>query len=114
SLAIDLSSAGGGLGSMGLLEDGAGVAAKQGDIALKLQRTQAGLELAVDLDSGCQLRGTLSRATVGIPECDALAAWARIEQSCSKLSRPALENPSRLPRHPAEWPKSKGGQRTKK
>lgn len=113
SLGIDLSSAGGGLGSMGLMEDGTGFAAKQGDIALKLARTDKGLELAVDLDSGCQLRGTLTRTTVGIPECDQLAAWARIEQQCTKMSRPALENPSRLARQRAEWSKSKGDARAK-
>ena len=111
SIAIDLSSAGGSLGTMGLAEDGGGFAAKQADIALRLARTDKGLELAVDLDSGCQLRGTLTRASVGIAACDQLAAWSRIEQSCTKLSRPPLENPHRLARQRAEWSKAKGDAR---
>jgi hypothetical protein len=113
SIAMDLTSAGGSLGAMGLTEDGTGFAAKQGDIALKLARTDKGLELAVDLDSGCQLRGTLTRTSVGIPACDQLAAWSRIEHSCTKLTRPPLENPSRLARQRAEWSKAKGDARDK-
>jgi hypothetical protein len=113
SIAIDLSGAGRALGKMALVEDGGAFAAKQGDISVRVQRTQTALELAVDLDSGCQLRGTLSRTTVGIPECDRLAAWARIEHECTKLSRPPLENPTRLARQRAEWKKASGEARTK-
>jgi hypothetical protein len=71
------------------------------------------LDLAVDLDSGCQVRGTLTRASVGIPACDRLAAWARIESHCTKLSRPPLENAARLARQRAEWRKARGDDRTK-
>ncbi|HUS27393.1 MAG TPA: hypothetical protein VMZ53_02760 [Kofleriaceae bacterium] len=113
SIAVDLTSAGGALGKMTLLENGEGFAAKEGDISLRLTRKDAALELAVDLDSGCQLRGTLSRSSVGIAACDQLAAWARIEQQCTKLSRPALENPTRLARQRAEWKKATGDARTK-
>src|SRR5687768_13074629 len=113
SIAIDLTRAGRALGTMPLVEDGTAFAAKQGDISVRVQRTPAGLELAVDLDSGCQLRGTLTRPTVGIPACDQLAARARIEHSCAKLSRPPLENPTRLARQRAEWTKAKGDARTK-
>jgi hypothetical protein len=113
SISIDLTSAGGALGTMNLVEDASAFRAKQGDISLEVKRTATALELAVDLDSGCQLRGTLSRTTVGIPECDRLAAWARIEHECTKLSRPPLENPTRLARQRAEWTKAGGESRTK-
>jgi len=113
SIAIDLTSAGGALGPLTLVEDGSAFGAKQGDVTLHLQRTDKGLELAVDLDSGCQLRGTLTRPGVGIASCDQLAAWSRIEQQCTKLSRPPLENPTRLARQRAEWKKASGGAQTK-
>jgi hypothetical protein len=113
SIAIDLTRAGRALATMNLAEDGTAFAAKQGDISVRVQRTQTALELAVDLDSGCQLRGTLTRPTVGIAECDQLAAWARIEHACTKLSRPPLENPTRLARQRATWTKAKEDARSK-
>lgn len=113
AITIDLTAAGNSLDKMALLEDGTGFAAKQNDISLHITRTTTGLELAVDLDSGCQLRGTLTRPSVGIAACDQLAAWAHIEQQCTKLSRPALENPSRLARQRAEWKKATGDAKTK-
>lgn len=113
-MSIDLSPAGSALPALTLVEDGTTWTGQQGDVTVKLARGKSdALELAVDLDSGCQVRGTLSRASVGIAACDRLAAWARIESQCTKLTRPPLENPARLARQRAQWKKAKGDARTK-
>lgn len=110
---IDLTPAGGALGRMSLVEDNGGWTGQQGDVIVRLRRTKAELEVAIDLDSGCEVRGTLARTTTGIATCDRLAAWARIESQCSKLARPPLENPARLARQRATWTKSTGEARAK-
>jgi hypothetical protein len=103
-VSIDLTAAGGALPALTLVEDEAGWVGQQGDVTVRLRRAKANaVELAVDLDSGCQIRGTLARASVGIAPCDRLAAWARIESHCTKLARPPLENPARLARQRAQW-----------
>lgn len=114
-VSIDLSPAGSALPELTLVEDGAGWAAQQGDVTVRLKQARKSdtIELAVDLDSGCEVRGTLTRTSVGIPACDRLAAWARIEAQCTKLSRPPLENPSRLARQREQWAKAKPEARTK-
>jgi hypothetical protein len=118
SVSLDLTPAGSALPVMSLAEDADGWAAQQADVSVKVKRGKSDkkgdkLELAVDLDSGCQVRGTLTRASVGIAACDRLAAWARIESHCTKLSRPPLENAARLARQRAEWRKARGDDRTK-
>lgn len=114
AVSIDLTPAGSALPAISLSEDGDGWLGQQGDVTVHVKRAKADkLELAVDLDSGCQVRGTLSRASVGIAACDRLAAWARIESHCTKLSRPPLENAARLARQRAAWRKARGDDRTK-
>ena len=124
SVSIDLAPAGPALPQMSLVEEGDGWQGQQGDVAVHLKRFKPEkpeknakpgdkLELAIDLDSGCQVRGTMTRTSVGIPACDRLASWARIETHCTKLSRPPLENAARLARQKAEWRKAKGDARTK-
>jgi len=118
SMSLDLAPAGTALPQLSLVEDADGWMAQQGDITVHLKHGKADktgdkLELAVDLDSGCQVRGTLTRATLGIPACDRLAAWARIESHCTKLSRPPQENPARLAKQRREWRKARGDDRTK-
>jgi hypothetical protein len=118
SVSIDLTPAGAALPALSLAEDGEGWSAQQGDVAVRVKRGKSDkkgdtLELAVDLDSGCQVRGTLRRASVGIAACDRLAAWARIESHCTKLSRPPLENAARLARQRAAWRKATGEDKTK-
>ncbi|HSD88206.1 MAG TPA: hypothetical protein VLB44_11850 [Kofleriaceae bacterium] len=110
---FDLSPAGGSLPKLSLVEDNTGWVAQQGDVKVRVERTPKELALTVDLDSGCQVRGTLARPGVGIAACDELAAWARIESHCTKLARPPLENPARLARQRAEWTKARGDARTK-
>jgi hypothetical protein len=118
SVSIDLTPAGSALPQLSLTEEGGGWMAQQGDVTVRVKRGKPDkkgdkLELAVDLDSGCQVRGTLTRASVGIAACDRLAAWARIESHCTKLSRPPLENAARLARQRAEWRKATGDDRSK-
>ncbi len=114
AVSIDLSPAGAALAQMALVESTTGWSGQQADVNVRVTRAKPDkLELAIDLDSGCQVRGTLARASVGIPACDRLAAWARIESHCTKLSRPPLENAARLARQRAEWRKATGDDRAK-
>lgn len=114
SVSIDLSPAGSALPELTLVEDGDAWVGQQADVKVRVSRAKAGkLDVAVDLDSGCQIRGTLSRPSVGIAACDRLAAWARVESHCTKLSRPPLENAARLARQRAAWRKASGDERTK-
>ena len=114
SVSIDLTPAGSALPQLSLVEDGAGWMGQQGDVTVRVKLAKPDkLELAVDLDSGCQVRGTLARASIGIPACDRLAAWARVESHCTKLSRPPLENAARLARQRASWRKAQGDDKTK-
>ncbi|MFT3691770.1 MAG: hypothetical protein QM831_01430 [Kofleriaceae bacterium] len=112
AIAIDLTPAGGALSAMSLVEDNAGWLGQRGDVTVKIARHDAALDLAVELESGCTVHGRLSRASVGIPACDALDGWARIEERCSKLTKPRLESSSRLIKQRAEWQKARGDART--
>lgn len=113
-VSIDLSAAGGALGALSLVADETGWSGQQGDVKVSIKRTKAdALELAIDLDSGCEVRGNLTRATTGIAACDRLAAWARIEAHCTRLSRPPLENPSRVAKQREQWVAAKGEARTR-
>ena len=73
--AVDLTPAGGALEAMTLAEDGGGWAGQESDVTVHVTRPQPDtLERAVDLDSGCQVRGTLKRASTGIAACDSRCA----------------------------------------
>lgn len=113
-LSLDLRSAGSALPALTLVEDTTGWSGQQGDLTARVKRPKASaLELTVDLESGCQISGTLARRSIGIASCDRLSAWARIESQCTKLTRPPLENPARLARQREQWAKAKGDARTK-
>ncbi len=110
---VDLAPLGSGLEAMTLVDDDATWQAQQGDITTRLARTHDGtVELAVELDSGCSIRGSLKRASAGIAACDRLVAWSRIEGKCTKLTGPRLEQPARLVRQRETWAKAKGDERT--
>lgn len=114
TVTIDLTPAGGALEGFTLVEDKVGWAAHEGDVTLHVARPKADtIELAIDLESGCQVRGTLKRPSTGIAACDRLAGWARIEAHCTKLVRPALENAARLVRQRKTWLSAKGAERDK-
>jgi hypothetical protein len=108
SVAIDLTPAGGALAAVTLVaHDDAGWDGHAGDVRVHVTRGASTLEVAVDLDSGCAMRGSLRRASVGIAACDELEAWARIEGRCTKLVKPALENLARVANQRAEWSKAR-------
>jgi len=112
---VDLTPAGGALGPLAITPDPRGWVGQQGDVTVHLASSgkASTLELEVDLDSGCAVRGTLRRASTGIESCDQLVAWARVEAQCTKLTRPPLENPSRVARQREQWSVSKGDTRRK-
>jgi hypothetical protein len=112
--AIDLAPAGGALDKVALEPDISDAwKGRAGDVGVHVTRGPATLELAVDLESGCSMRGSLHRASVGIAACDELAAWARIENRCTRLVKPPLENLSRVARQRAEWSKADAETRVK-
>jgi endonuclease YncB( thermonuclease family) len=113
AMAIDLTPAGGALGLMTLAEDNDGWVGQKGDVTVHLDHTATGLDVRVELQSGCAMRASLKRASIGIASCDDLDAWARIESHCTKLARPRLENEARLVRQRSEWAKARGDARTK-
>ncbi len=107
--AIDLAAAGGALEKVALEPDVSDAwrgRAQDVAVAVHLTRGAATLELAVDLESGCSMRGSLHRASVGIAACDELEAWARIENRCTRLVKPPLENISRIAHQRATWMKA--------
>src|SRR5258706_15414097 len=66
AVALDLAPAGAALASMQLVEDNGGWIGQQGDVTVRVRHAKPEtLELAVDLDSGCQVRATLTRDSVG-------------------------------------------------
>jgi len=113
-LSLDLRNAGSALPALTLVEDTAGWSGQQGDVTARVSRSKGNaLDLTVDLESGCQITGTLARPASGIASCDRLSAWARIESQCTKLTRPPLENQARLARQREQWAKAKGEARAK-
>lgn len=87
---IDLSSTRPGMRALTLIEDEHGLSGRQGDVAVALHRPRADtLALAVDLDSGCIVRGTLARKSTRVASCDRLIGWARIDAKCTKQQAPA-------------------------
>ncbi len=114
AVSIDLAPAGGALTSMSLVAEEAGWTGHEGDVTVHFKRLKSDtLELAIDLDSGCEIRGNLSRASTGLASCDRLVAWARVEAQCTKLTRPPLENPARVARQREQWVVTKGQARGK-
>ncbi|MBA3464857.1 MAG: hypothetical protein H0T46_33295 [Deltaproteobacteria bacterium] len=90
ALAIDLAPAGGGLVAMSLVESDRGkLSAQQGDVTLAITPGRPNtIALAIDLTSGCAIRGTLVRAITKVPACDRLVGAGRIAQKCTKLPVP--------------------------
>jgi hypothetical protein len=114
AVAIDLAGAGAGFSEVSLTEDNAGWLAKSGDVTVHVTHPKTEtLDVAVELESGCQIHGTLHRPTIGIAPCDRLSAWARIEARCTKLVKPPLENAARLAHQRATWAKAAGEERAK-
>jgi len=115
ALALDLAPAGGALRALSLVEGDAGMSAQDGDIAVHVtQQKPNGVELAIDYDSGCTVRATLTRETTGIAACDRLVGWARIEARCTKLETHApLEAPAKLVNQRAAWSAARGDALTK-
>src|SRR5260221_3563201 len=111
-VAIDLTAAGGALAQMSVAEDSDGWVGQSGDVTVHLAHRDTALDVVVELQSGCTMRGSLKRASVGIAACDELDAWARIEGRCTKLAKPPLENLARLVRQRSEWSKARGDART--
>jgi len=94
---IDLAAVRPAMSSLTLVSDDHGWSARQGDLAVAITRPKHDtIDLALDLDTGCTMRGRLTRASSNIAACDALVGWARIEASCSKLSSPPLEDVAKL------------------
>ncbi|MDB4954692.1 MAG: hypothetical protein JWO36_2261 [Myxococcales bacterium] len=114
AVTIDLTAAGSALGMMSLVDETGSFMGQQADITVHLTRHADTVELAVDLTSGCQVRGSLQRTSVtGIAQCDRLVAWAQIEARCTKLDRPPLELATRLARQRETWSKAHAEERTK-
>jgi hypothetical protein len=115
TVSIDLTPAGGALTSIAILPDPNGWTGQQSDVTVHVSPSgkASTLSLAIDLDSGCEIRGTLKRPSTGIDACDQLTAWARIESQCTKLTRPPLENAARIARQREQWRVAKGETKTK-
>jgi hypothetical protein len=87
---IDLASTRPGMRAMTLVEDEHGLSGRQGDVAVALQRPRPdSLALAIELDSGCVIRGTLARTSTRVAACDRLLGWARVDARCTKHDGPA-------------------------
>jgi hypothetical protein len=114
AVTLDLAPAGGALEGLALAEDNGTWTGKQNDVAVRVVRPKAdAIDLAVVLDSGCEVHGILRRRSTGIQACDRLAGWARVEARCTKLTKPALENVARLVRQRKTWLAAKGAERDK-
>jgi hypothetical protein len=114
AVTLDLSPAGGALEGLALAEDNGGWTGQRNDVKVRIGRARPdAIDLAVILDSGCEVRGTLKRPSTGIVSCDRLAGWARVEARCTKLTKPALENQARLVRQRKTWLAAKGVERDK-
>ncbi len=112
-MSIDLTAAGDSLGAMTLVEDANGWIGQQGDVTVHLARVKDGLDVAVDLDSGCRVRTSTHRPSTGIAACDRLDGWARIENRCTRLGKPPLENAARVARQRESWSAARGDARAK-
>ena len=87
TMRIDLASLGAALRTMSLTHEDEVWVAQDGDLRVRVARKKPNrIDLAIDYDSGCTARGQLVRPSTGVPACDALIAWARIEQACTKVT----------------------------
>src|SRR5205085_2727454 len=84
AMRIDLAPAGAALRTMSLTQEDAAWVAQDGDLHVRVTRKPGKLDLAIDYDSGCTMRGKLARASSGVSACDRLLAWSRIEDRCTK------------------------------
>lgn len=109
ALEIDLTAAAGGLRTFSLApESTTAWSAQQGDVSVRIERTRAEqLALHVTIDESCEVRATLTRKSVGIPACDRLLGWARIEQWCTKRAGAPLEDREALLFERTVWTKQK-------
>lgn len=112
-LTIDLAGAGNSLGALALTEDANAWVGQQGDVTVHVTRGKDGVDVAVDLESGCAIRTSARRATTGIAACDRLDGWARIEARCTRLGKPPLENEARVVRQHETWTAARGEARAK-
>ena len=84
---LDLAPAGAALRALSLTQEDAAWVAQDGDVSVRVSKPKPNtIELAIDYESGCTVRGRLARATTGVPACDRLLAWSRIESRCTKAS----------------------------
>jgi len=96
TLRIDLKAAGAALRALSLVQDDQGWTGQDGDVSVHLERKKPNtIELAIDIESGCTVRGKIARVTTGVTACDRLIGWARIEDKCSSVTT-ALEDFSAL------------------
>jgi hypothetical protein len=87
AIRVDLTSAGAALRIFSLQQDAAGWSAQDGDLSIAVaQKKRNTIDLAITYDSGCTARGQLARASTGVPACDALVGWTRIEAACTKTT----------------------------
>jgi len=86
-IALELAPAGMALRAMTLVEEEGGWIAQDGDVSLRVTRPRAAtIAVALELASGCTMRGTLRRTAARVAACDRLAGWARIEARCTKVT----------------------------
>ena len=101
---IDLAAFGAALRLYTLQQNAAGWDAQDGDLSIRVTQNKPGtIDLAIDYESGCTARGRLTRATSGVPACDRMLGWSRIEAACTKAAT-KLEDVAVLAK--AKWKKS--------
>jgi hypothetical protein len=92
-LALDLTAARGlitvdgdqlmdGLGAIDFVTGLDALSAPREDLSLTITWTKKGAKLVMKTGAGCTAKATLTRATSGIPSCDALLALRTVEASC--------------------------------
>ena len=86
ALRIDLAPAGAALRALSLTAEDEVWVGQDGDVSVRVARTPNAIDVAVTYESGCTMRGKLARATTGVPACDRLLAWSRIEAACTKTA----------------------------
>ena len=87
AMRIDLAPAGAALRAMSLTREDAAWVAQDGDLRVRVTKrpsAPSSIDIAIDYDSGCTMRGKLVRTSTGIAACDRLLGWARIEARCTK------------------------------
>jgi hypothetical protein len=90
-MSVDLAPAGGALPALTLVydDDHQAWSGQSGDVKVTLTHPRDNtISLAVELDSGCTMHGTLARASTGVAACDRLVGWTRIAARCTKREPP--------------------------